>query len=116
MAHPSMVTLNQETFDAEVLNAHQVVLVDVWAPWCGPCRVIGPIVEAIADDFAGRVKVGKLNIDDNGAIATRYGIHAIPTLLFFKDGQVVDQIVGLASREALTARLNALLQGDAAAA
>ena len=81
-------------FAAEVINADKPVLVDFWAPWCGPCRMVGPIVEKLAKDLAATVKVGKVNVDDNPGIAGEYGIQSIPTMLLFKGGKVVGQTMG----------------------
>ncbi|MEB3213903.1 MAG: thioredoxin [Leptolyngbyaceae bacterium] len=106
------VVLTDNTFVTEVLNSSVPVLVDVWAPWCGPCRVISPIVEDLAQAFDGRAKVAKLNIDENEAIATQYGVQAIPTLLIFQDGEVVDRVVGLASKAVLTEKLNQVLDSE----
>jgi thioredoxin 1 len=94
MAGINTLTLNDATFDNDVLNSSIPVLVDFWAEWCGPCRMMEPTIEAIAADYTGRVSVGKLNVDDNAGIATRYGIRGIPTLLLFKGGKVVEQRVG----------------------
>lgn len=108
--HTSTVTLTDDIFESEVLRSTDIVLVDFWAPWCGPCRVLGPIVEGLAADFAGQAKIGKLNIDDYTHTASQYGISAVPTLLFFKEGQIVDRVVGVASKKVLADKLNALLQ------
>jgi thioredoxin 1 len=86
--------VSDSTFDDMVLKSELPALVDFWAAWCGPCRTVGPYVDELADEFAGKVKVTKLNVDDNKETATKYGIRGIPTLMLFKDGQVVDQIVG----------------------
>ena len=89
------IELNDDTFDKEVLQENGVpVLVDFWAPWCGPCRIISPIVEDLAAQHAGKLKVAKMNVDDNPKTPSTYGIRGIPTLIMFKEGQVVDQIVG----------------------
>jgi thioredoxin 1 len=87
-------TLTDANWDEEVLKAEGTVLVDFWAPWCAPCRMIGPTIEAVADDFAGRAKVGKLNVDENPGVAARYRVSSIPTLLILRGGQVVEQRVG----------------------
>ncbi len=86
--------VSDSTFDEMVLKSELPALVDFWAAWCGPCRTVGPYVEELADEFVGKVKVTKLNVDDNKETATKYGIRGIPTLMLFKSGQVVDQIVG----------------------
>ncbi|MBC7187852.1 MAG: thioredoxin [Calditrichaeota bacterium] len=88
------VELTDSNFAAEVTDYKGLVLVDFWAEWCGPCRMVGPVVEKIAEDYAGRLKVGKLNVDLHGRAALSYGVTGIPTLILFKDGQVVDKIVG----------------------
>jgi thioredoxin 1 len=94
MAGQNTLTFTDASFDTEVLKSDKPVLVDFWAEWCGPCRMMAPTIDAIADEYAGRVKVGKLNVDENGAAAMRYGIRGIPTLLLFKNGNVVEQRVG----------------------
>ena len=103
MASPDIVTLTQENFAQEVLQSPTPVLVDFWAEWCGPCKMIAPILNELADEYQGRVKIGKVNIDDHQALATEYGIRAIPTLLLFDKGQVADQIVGARSKRDLKA-------------
>ncbi|MCS6951622.1 MAG: thioredoxin [Bryobacterales bacterium] len=109
MAGPNLLTLTDATFDREVLNSDVPVLVDFWAEWCGPCRMMEPTIEAIAADYAGKVKVGKLNVDDNGATAMRFNIRGIPTLLLFKGGQVVDQRVGAVGKSEVQKMLDAHL-------
>lgn len=94
MAGQNTLIFSDETFDRDVLNSDIPVLVDFWAEWCGPCRMMSPTVDQVADEYAGRVKVGKLNVDHNGQTAMRYQIRGIPTLLLFKGGRVVDQRVG----------------------
>ncbi len=94
MAGDNTLTFTDGTFDTDVLGSEVPVLVDFWAEWCGPCRMMTPTVDAVANDFAGRVKVGKVNVDENNGIAMRYNIRGIPTLLLFKGGKVVEQKVG----------------------
>jgi len=96
----------KDNFESDVLGSGQPVLVDFWAEWCGPCRVLGPTVEEVAKDYSSTVKVGKLNVDQHPEIATRYGIRSIPTLLIFKDGRVQEQIVGAVPRQQITALLD----------
>lgn len=101
------IALTDDTFEEEVLKADQLVLVDFWAPWCGPCKMIGPIVEELADDLDGKMKISKLNVDENGATATKYGVFSIPTLLVFKDGETVERLVGFMPKPKLVEKLNA---------
>jgi len=100
---------NQDSFAADVLNAELPVLVDFWAPWCGPCKALGPVIEKIAAEFEGKVIVGKLNVDEAPAIANQYSIMSIPSLLIFVKGQVVEQLVGLTTKEKIAAKLNSLV-------
>ena len=89
------ISVSDQEFESAVLSSDVPVLVDFWAEWCGPCRVLGPTVESLADDYAGRVKVAKLNIDENPEAAARYGVRSIPTLMLFKDGRPSETAVGL---------------------
>ncbi len=109
MAEPQTITV--DNFEAEVLQADNPVLIDFWAPWCGPCRVISPVVEEMAEQYAGQLKVGKLNVDDHPAIAQQYGITGIPALLFFKDGAVVDTVVGAVPKNILQKHVDDVLSG-----
>ncbi len=101
MAGANTLTFTDSAWDTEVLNSELPVLVDFWAEWCGPCRMIGPTVDAVADEYNGKLKVGKLNVDDNGGSAARYNVRGIPTLLLFKGGKVVEQRVGAVSKSDL---------------
>jgi len=103
------VELNGNNFQQEVLESSIPVLIDLWAPWCMPCRMISPIVEELGNDNQGKLKVCKLNTDENQNIAARYGIQGIPTLLFFKDGQEVDRIVGVTPKPIIQQKLDAIL-------
>ncbi|MBS3809274.1 MAG: thioredoxin [Desulfobacterales bacterium] len=98
--------ISDETFDQEVLKADEVVLVDFWAPWCGPCKAIAPVVEEISKNYAGKVKVVKCNVDDNPATPSNYGIRAIPTLMLFKNGEKTEQIVGMVQKAKLEEAIN----------
>jgi len=93
------VRLTEDNWEKEVLNSDIPVLVDFWAPWCGPCRMVAPIVSEIAEEYAGKLKVGKLNTDEEPGIAVKYGIMSIPTLMIFKNGSVADQIIGAVPKE-----------------
>ena len=94
MASGDTVELSDSTFEDEVIKSETPVLVDFWASWCGPCRMLAPVVEDIANSYAGRLKVGKVNVDENQEITMKYGIRSIPTLILFKDGKAVEQIIG----------------------
>lgn len=110
MAHDAKyVTLTDQNFQEEVLNADEPVLVDFWAAWCGPCRIIAPTIEQLAEEFEGRAKIAKMDVDTNPQVPMSLGIRSIPTLLFFKDGQVVDQLIGVAPKKILADRLSSLV-------
>ena len=106
MSANNIVTLTAGNFEQEVLQSATPVLVDFWAEWCAPCTMIAPILDELASEYDGKVKVGKVNIDDHQVIATQYGIRAIPTLLIFKDGEVAEQVVGLRSKRDLKANID----------
>ena len=103
------VPVTDNTFGDEVVSHPGGVLVDCWAPWCGPCRMISPLVEQLASEYAGRLKVGKLDVDENPLIASQYTIQSIPTLLLFKDGRLVDRLVGALPRQEIERRLTSIL-------
>ena len=109
MASDKIHTLDNESFDTTVTEAATPVLVDFWAPWCGPCKAIAPILEELAEEMDGKVTIGKVDVDNNSDLAGKFNIRAIPTLLVFKGGEVVDQIVGMTSKSDLTAKLEAQL-------
>lgn len=102
------IEINRANFEAEVLNSAQPVLVDFWAEWCGPCKMLGPVLDEIAAEQAGRAKVAKVNIDDQPELAARYGIQSIPTLLYFAGGEVRDGTIGVAGKKVITNKLEAL--------
>jgi len=109
MAETSLLHVNDKNFSAEVLNADLPVLVDFWATWCGPCRSISPIIEELAKEFTGRVKVTKLNVDESPATPSQYGVRGIPTLILFKGGKIFDQIVGAVPKARLMAMIEKAL-------
>ncbi len=108
MASPNILTLTSENFQQQVLKSTTPVLVDFWAEWCGPCKMIAPILDELADEYSGSVSIGKVNIDDHQTLATQFGVRAIPTLLLFHNGEVSEQIVGLRSKRDLKASMDKL--------
>lgn len=106
MAGDQIVEITDQNFEQEVLKSDRPVLVDFWAAWCAPCRMIAPAVEAIAAEYAGRTKVGKVNVDENLSVTSRYNVRGIPTLLLFKNGQIQEQVVGVTSKDAITKMLD----------
>ena len=109
MAGDNTLTFTDATFDKEVINSDVPVLVDFWAEWCGPCRMMGPTVDQVAKDYSGKVKIGKLDVDSNQGTAARYGIRGIPSLLLFKNGEIVDQKVGAIGKPEFQRMLDAQL-------
>ena len=107
MSHPREVT--DITFESDVVKSDLPVLVDFWAPWCGPCRMVGPIVDELSDEYAGKVNFFKMNTDDNPAVPSKFGIRSIPTLLIFKDGELKGQIVGFRPKSEMKKRLEEAL-------
>ncbi len=104
-----VLEIDDITFDAEVLKSDKPVLIDFWAPWCGPCRAISPLVEDLAGEFGDKIKFVKCNVDDNPITPGKYGIRSIPTLMFFKDGNVVDQVIGIVARSKIEGMINKIL-------
>jgi len=103
------MVFTDSNFDAEVLKSEVPVMVDFWAPWCGPCKMIAPIVAEISKEYVGKLKVGKVNTDDNQQVASQYGVMSIPTVMIFKGGQPVERIVGAQSKESLVGKLTKVL-------
>ena len=104
----STIEVNEANFEAEVLNSTQPVVVDFWAEWCGPCKMLGPVLDEVASEQSGKAKVAKVNIDQNSALAERFGIRSIPTLLYFKGGEVRKQTVGVVSKKTIVSTLEAV--------
>ncbi|MBU4185944.1 MAG: thioredoxin [Proteobacteria bacterium] len=104
-----VLEIDDSIFDAEVLKSNKPVLIDFWAPWCGPCRAISPLVEELAGEFGDKIKFVKCNVDDNPITPGKYGIRSIPTLMFFKDGNVVNQVIGIVARSKLEEVINKIL-------
>ncbi|MEO0453562.1 MAG: thioredoxin [Verrucomicrobiota bacterium] len=105
MASANTVELTESNFENEVLQSKGMVLVDFWAEWCGPCKMIAPLLDQIADEHEGKVKIGKVDVDANSALAGKYNIRAIPTMIIFNDGQQVEEVVGMTSKAALEQKL-----------
>lgn len=102
------VNIDQGSFDSEVKQHDGLVLVDFWAPWCGPCKLIGPVLEELAGEYESKVKIAKVNVDENQSLAGEYGVRSIPTLLFYKGGEVVDQVIGAQPKEKLAQKIESL--------
>lgn len=104
------IVLNDDNFESEVLNSEIPVLVDFWAEWCGPCRALAPVIEEIAEDYSGELKVGKLNVDENPGASSAYDVRSIPTLIVFKDGAVLDRIVGALPKNHITDLVDSVVE------
>lgn len=108
MASDAVLTLTEANFDSEISSSTVPVIVDFWAEWCGPCRMLGPILDDLAKDQAGKVKIGKVNVDESPNLAAKFNVRSIPMLVFFKDGEAKETVVGVQSKDALAKRLAAL--------
>lgn len=105
-----VVNVTDQTFEEEVIKSTQPVLVDLWAPWCGPCRIVGPVVESLSEKYKGKLKFCKINVDENKKTAAIYNVMSIPTLIFFKDGKAVDTVIGAVPETVLQQKIDKLLQ------
>ena len=104
-----VISVTSDTFDQEVIKASTLVMVDFWATWCGPCKIVAPVVEELAREYEGKAKFAKVNTDENSGLSTKYNIRGIPTLIFFKDGEVKDQIVGAVPKAQLKSKIDSLI-------
>lgn len=111
MAGPDTKQFNEVNFEDEVLSASEPVLVDFWAEWCMPCKALGPTIDELATEYAGKVKVGKVNTDENQTLSAQFGISAIPTVILFKNGQIAEKFIGMRSKKDFAAALDAALAG-----
>jgi len=109
MASDKVVQVSDVDFDAKVLQSSEPFLLDFWAPWCGPCKAIGPVIDELAAEYDGKVRIGKMNVDDSPVTPGKYGIRAIPTLIVFKGGEVADQVTGAVGKQQLKAMLDKVL-------
>lgn len=105
------IELTDATFDTEVIQSDKPVVVDFWAPWCGPCKMVAPILEEISNEYGDKIKIGKVNTDDNQQVAGRYGIMSIPTIMIFKDGEAIERIVGAQPKDVFTTKIDSVLGG-----
>lgn len=110
MAEDNVLEVTDGSFESDILKSDRPALVDFWAAWCGPCRAIAPAVKELAEEYAGRLKVAKMDVDENPATPSKYGIRAIPTLLFFKDGKLVEQITGAVSKNVIDGGIKKILE------
>ncbi|MDD5154048.1 MAG: thioredoxin [Thermodesulfobacteriota bacterium] len=110
MAEGNVLEVSDSSFETDILKSDKPALVDFWAAWCGPCRAIAPVVKELAEEYADRMRVAKMNVDENPATPSKYGIRAIPTLLFFKDGKLADQITGAVSKNIIESGIKKILE------
>lgn len=106
MANQNVLTVTADNFETEVIKSDKPVLVDFWAEWCGPCRMVGPVIDELANQYNGKIKVGKLNVDDQGELASRFRVMSIPTIMLFKNGEIVEKVVGARSKEDFEKMIN----------
>ena len=109
MAADNIVNLSEDNFESEVIKSTTPVVVDFWAEWCGPCKMLSPVLDQLASEYEGKIKIGKVNVDQNPGLASKYGIQSIPQIFFFKGGEVVNQVVGLKSKGDLTSSIDEII-------